>query len=408
VSLGSPPSFDQAFAELRDPQLDRDVGALYRQFIAHGAPVRLRSGEVVVTRYDDAVTVLRSPAFGKPPPPPSPTRGVRVLLNMFLSLDPPAHTRLRRIVAAHFTTAAVAEQRASLEALAAETIASHRGRELDVVRDFAYPFPFAFISSQLGIDARDGPKLSTWTRTLTQALDDPMPMRPRDGIAIARAIASRRMHPLTMLRTTSGVVSYAIDRLRHGDGPIVDTLRAAVAAKELSEDEAAATWILLFLAGHETTANLIANAVHALAAHPSELAKTLEEPALVPAAVDETLRWDPPVPINTRTALEAVEVGGAPIRRGDWVYVLTAAANRDAAVFDDPDTFRVDRASSAPHLSLGQGIHFCLGAHLARTEAEIGARVLLDHLSPRPRVLQASRRRTFTVSGYDSLVLEST
>lgn len=364
----------------------------------------LRRGDVVVRSHADAVGVLRETDFHKPPVPWLPIKRARILNNMFLALDPPVHTKLRKVVAPFFTPTAVASYREELRALAEQTL-NRAQRPFDVVRDFAYPYPFAFACRLLGARVEDWPELSAWTRTLTAALDEPMPLRVRDVAPIVREVLARRLRPVAVLRATGDVVRYARACLEAANAPVTDALSAAVARGEISADEAAATWVLLFFAGHETSANLIANAVHALARHPDQLAQVRRDPALIAAAVEETLRWDPPVPLNARMARTATYVAGEEVAARSSAHLSIRDANRDAAIVDDGDAFRVDRGPSPVHLSFGFGTHFCLGAFLARLEVEIGLAALLTRAPDLELDGEPQRRTTITVSGFDSLPL---
>jgi hypothetical protein len=366
---------------------------------------QVRRGDAVVTSYDDAVVVLREVDFSKPPIPWMPFPQTRVLLRMFLALDPPDHTRLRRVVAPLFTPAAIADLRADLQAMAADVLDA-APTPFDVVRDFAYPFPFRVACRLVGAREDDWELISTATRTVTASLDEPMPLRLADIGPILRSLARGRLRPVAVLRAGGVLVRYARDRLADSDGPVVDVLRRAVRDGDISEDEAVSTWVLVFLAGHETSANLIANAVHALATHPEQLARVNADPALIPAAVDETLRWDPPVPLNARSASRDTAVGGVAVRAGNAALLSIIAVNRDPSRVEDGDSFVVGRTPAPPHLSFGFGTHFCLGAFLARAEAEIA----LEHLLRRAPDLRLSapaiRRSTTTVSGFDTMPLE--
>jgi cytochrome P450 len=164
---------------------------------------------------------------------------------------------------------------------------------------------------------------------------------------------------------------------------LCETLVRGIADGELNDDEAAATWVMLAIAGHETTANLIGNAIHALLEQHVEL-----DSALIPRAVDECLRYDTPVPHTPRLAHEDVEVGGVTIRRGEMALLLLAGANRDPDAFPDPDRLDFDRPKTPPHMGFAHGIHFCVGAALARLETEAALSVVL------PRIALGEQRRT--------------
>lgn len=351
------------------------------------------------------VGVLRETDFRKPPIPWLPLRTARILLHMFLTLDPPDHTRLRKVVASHFTASAIAAHRDQLHRLAARPL-DRAPQPFDVVRDFAYPYTFAFACELMGAREQDWPSLSQWTRTLTAVLDEPLPLRITDIVPLLRALAGRSLRPVPILRAATGLVRYARQRIDDTDTPITRTLREAVESGEITADEATSTWLLLFLAGHETSANLISNAVHALACHPTELEKVIADRALVASAVEEALRWDPPIPLNARAARTDTRVAERDVAAGSGAYLSIRDANRDASVVSDGNEFRVGRSPDPPHLSFGLGTHFCLGAFLARTEVEIGLQHLLDRAPDLQLAGPPRRRSTITVSGFESIPLD--
>lgn len=363
-----------------------------------------RAGDVVVTAHADAVAVLRETDFHKPPIPWLPVRRSRILLNVFLSLDPPDHTRLRKVVAPHFTPTAIAGHREELGRLA-ERALDRAPRPFDVVSGFAYPYTFSFACQLMGAREEDWPWLSQRTKILTAALDQPLPLRVSDVVPMLRALAGGRLQPVKVLRCAGSLVRYAEDRIDDTDTPITRALRDAVGSQGITADEATSTWLLLFLAGHETSANVISNAVHALARHPDELARVVADPTLVGSWVEEALRWDPPIPLNARTARVDTRIADREVAAGSAAYLSIRDANRDPNVHPDGDEFRVGRSPEANHLSFGFGTHFCLGAFLARTEVEIGLRHLLERAPDLELAGPPVRRTTVTVSGFESLPL---
>ena len=232
---------------------------------------------------------------------------------MFLLLNPPDHTRLRRIVAPAFTNSAVAALRPMVVDTAARLVPSHAA-EVDLVSEVAYPLPLLVITALLGVPEPDAAQFAEWSRVLTQSLDDPIPTKLRELPAAMRGIAARRSHPVAALRAVNGIVRYSRGAVQRAfaDPPsdLVVRLRDAVRGGEMNDDEAVATWILFAIAGHETTANLIGNAVLALLLQPAALAQVRARPDLLPAAVDELLRYDSPVPHTPRVASEDVALDG--------------------------------------------------------------------------------------------------
>ncbi|MFC5822971.1 cytochrome P450 [Nonomuraea insulae] len=316
---------------------------------ARGALFRTRGGLLVATTHALCTTLLREPRFGRDYDPWS-DGGTGQAAVSFLWMDPPDHTRLRALVSRAFTPRMLERLRARIEAITAELIAA-LPEETDLVSGLAYPLPVMVISEMLGVPPEDHDRFRGWSEILARGLD---PMLTEDHMSeTGRAGREFRDYFRELA---------AIRRERPGE----DLLSALTQVRELSEPELLATCVLLLVAGHETTVNLIANGVLNLARH-GLLRHASERPKHV---VEEVLRYDPPVHLTTRVALEDTELGGVPLPKGTEVMVLIGAANRDPAVFPDPDRFDVTREPSR-HLAFGLGIHFCLGATLARMEGEI-------------------------------------
>lgn len=283
-----------------------------------------------------------------------------------LGTDPPVHSRLRGLVSQAFTPKMIDQwapriRQRTVELL--EPIAA-TGR-MDVVRDLAYPLPVMIIAELLGVPPEDREKFKAWSSiiiaTLGTGLDGdeaPLPQEVFDEItAYFSAIAdARRANPKDDL--ISGLVA------------------AEVEGTKLNMDELIQMLILLLVAGNETTTNLIGNAVQEFIAHPDELQRVLDEPALLPSAIEEVLRFHSPVQATVRRATRPVEVHGKQIEKDQAIVTWLAAANRDPEIFPDPMRFDVTRTPNK-HLSFGLGIHFCIGAPLARMEARIALEELL-------------------------------
>jgi len=307
--------------------------------------------------------------------------------------DPPDHTRRRALLNKAFTPRAVAALRPTIEAIVERLVDGIAGRaEFDLIADFAYPLPATVIAGMIGVPADDLDRFKLWSDDIAAFV----------GSALAtpdkRGRAERGVREMT--EYFRGMVA------EHRAQPRADILSGLIAAEEqgkrLSEDEIVASCILLLFAGHETTTNLIGNGMLALLRHPEELAALRARPELAGAAVEEMLRYDGPTQAMTRIALEDVTLEGAAgdsrrLRRGDRVFALLNAANRDPEMFAQPDRFQVARGDSR-HLSFGYGPHFCLGAPLARLEAEIGVGALLRRL---PHLALAEDRPVWS----DSFVL---
>jgi cytochrome P450 len=289
--------------------------------------------------------------------------------------DPPEHTRRRGLLNKAFTPRAVAALRPTVEAIVGRLVDAVAAREhFDLIADFAYPLPATVIAGMIGVPASDLERFKRWSDDIAAFV----------GSALAtpdkRQRAERGMRDMTDYFRTM-----VADHRAHPRDDILGGLIAAEdEGKRLSEEEIVASSILLLFAGHETTTNLIGNGLLALLRHPAELALLRERPALIGSAVEEMLRYDGPTQAMTRIALEDVvfsDAAGEPrtVRRGDRLFLLLNAANRDPEIFAEPERFRVARDDNR-HLAFGYGPHFCLGAPLARLEAAIGVAALIDRL----------------------------
>ena len=369
-------------------------------------PPRLRSGELVLARHRDVTAVLRSPAFVKPPLPSIPLPSVRATMRNFLLLDGPDHHRLRRVVAPLFTPSAVEARRARVVERTEALLAGRRS--LDVIADLAYPLPLGMIADALGVPAGDEARIAAWGAALLETLDNPLPLSPRGAVRMAGAVVRRRSHPVRLLRAIHGIAGYARARLAAPPPARADLLQALQAGQRegtLTGDEAVGTWILMVIAGHETTADLIGTTLHLLLAHPEQLRLVEDDPALVPLAVREALRLESPVPLGVRHAAVDTDVAGLPVSAGTAVHVLIGAANRDPEVFTAPDRFDVRRAETA-HVAFGHGAHLCIGAQLALLEAEVAVAAVLRR---RPRLAPGAQPRwrpTFATRGISELPVE--
>ncbi|WP_246149433.1 cytochrome P450 [Nonomuraea turkmeniaca] len=337
-----------------DPEFLREPYARYREMSAHGAIFRTRAGLIVATTHELCGAILRDPRFGHGSDPLY-GRDPGQPVESFLWMDPPDHTRLRGLVSKAFTSRMVERLRPRIEAITAELIGA-LPEEADLVSGFAYPLPVMVITEMLGVPPEDHERFSGWSEILARSLD---PMLTDELISeTGRARREFRDYFRDLI---------AIRRARPGE----DFLSALARVEGLTEPELLATCVLLLVAGHETTVNLIANGILHLAGH-GLLRQAAERPRQV---VEEVLRYDPPVQLTSRIALEDTELGGTRVPKGTPVLGLIGAANRDPAVFPDPDRFDVTR-DPGRHLAFGLGIHFCLGATLARLEGEIALAAL--------------------------------
>jgi hypothetical protein len=330
----------------------------------------------VLTRHADVVAVLRDPrasvdrSFQPKPPAVAPAvdpatlhplaRALRAMSRVMLFRDPPDHTRLRGLVNKAFTPRMVEALRPRVQAIVDELLAPlGDGGAFDVVRDLAEPLPILVIAELLGLPAADRRELKRWSDDLAVMLDGSVAMQH-----MGRAVQS-----------AADVIAYLRKHLEaRRAAPRQDLLSAMLAAQErdeqLNDDEILGTALLVMAAGHETTTNLIGNGVLALLRNPGELARLRREPELLPSAVEEVLRFDSPVQATSRIFDEPIELHGRRIPAREEIGLLLGAANRDPDVFAGPDRLEIARADNR-HLSFGFGIHFCLGAGLARLEAQL-------------------------------------
>ena len=307
--------------------------------------------------------------------------------------DPPDHTRRRALLNKAFTPRAVAALRPVIEAIVERLLDGIAGRaEFDLIADFAYPLPATVIAGMIGVPAADLDRFKRWSDDIAAFVGSALATPDKRGRA-ERGVREMTEYFRAMVA-------------EHRARPRADILSGLIAAEEqgkgLSEDEIVASCILLLFAGHETTTNLIGNGVLALLRHPEQLRALRQRPELMTDAIEEMLRYDGPTQAMTRVALEDIELQGAAgerpvLRRGERVFALLNAANRDPEMFVDPERFAVARGDSR-HLSFGYGPHFCLGAPLARLEAEIGIGALLRRV---PGLALAEERPAWS----DSFVL---
>ena len=401
----------RALGALLAPGRVADPYPAYARWRAERPVARPRERLYVLSRFADCEAVLADPAFGRATDGAGPPGGLGqarradgIAARSMLALNPPDHTRLRRLVSRAFTPARVSELAPRVEALTAELLASVAnggavpgpGGRFDLIDGLALPLPVAVISELLGIPPADRPRLVAWSDALARSLDPAFLVSEeergrqraaRDEFAayLRGLLPSRRHSP-------GGDLISALIGVHDAGGP-------------LTEDELIGLCMLLLIAGHETTRSLIGAAVLALLRHPAELATLAARPSLVGRAVEEALRYDPPVQLVSRFALRSTVIADWAIAAGSFTLLLLGAANRDEALGADAERFSVTRDGQR-NLSFGQGIHFCLGAPLARLEAAVALRQLLP-LLPRLRIAGEPRWRPNTVlRGLEHLWLE--
>jgi cytochrome P450 len=348
-----------------------------------------------------ANAVLRARTLGRlwaPRWPDEPMPSFELIhVNSLLENEPPTHTRLRRLVAAAFARGHVERLRPRIaelaERLAADVAAAGAdGSTVDLIALYAEPLPVQVIAELLGIPEPDWPLLRPWSNAIVKMYE--YAVSPQQRAAAERASAEFVDYLRELVAARRG---------RPGDD-LVSSLIAETDSDgaRLNEDELVTTCTLLLNAGHEATVNVVGNGVTALLSHPDELAALQADPTLVPTAVEELIRYDSPLQLFERTAVADTVVGDVTVAAGQKIAALLGAANRDPAVFAEPDRFDVTRADN-PHLGFGAGIHFCVGAPLARVELQASLATLLHRFPSLALAESPQRRPEFVIRGVRTL-----
>jgi pimeloyl-[acyl-carrier protein] synthase len=354
----------------------------------------------VLTRYDDVVAALRDPRLVKEPiaafvaartGAPAPAGGLSML-----DRDPPDHTRLRGLVNKAFTPRVVEKLRPDIQDIVDSLLAKVQDtHSMDLMEEFAFPIPVIVICQMLGVPVEDRERFKKWGLDIARGLDSIM--LPPDSDVVRRSTQARQ--------ELAEYFRQLIAQRRRS--PREDLLSGLIAAEEagdkLSETELLATCVLLLVAGHETTVNLIGNGTLALLRHPEQLRRLREEPGLIGSAIEELLRYDGPVQRTARIPSEDITIAGSTIPKGDMVLPFIGAADRDPAQFPDPDRLDLGRTDNR-HIAFGWGIHFCIGAPLARVEGQIAISSLVRKL---PKLALATEkpehRLSLTLRGLKTL-----
>jgi len=360
-----------------------DPYAIYERLRGQGTLVPTRLGNWVTTSHRLCNTVLRDRRFGVRQAEATAATSPSDEFDMsFLDRDPPDHTRLRRLTQPAFSPKQMAGYRPRVESTVDALLdAAQPAGDFDLVASFAAPLPIAVITDLLGVPDADAARFSEVGTVIGGALD---------GIH-SLAHAARLQAANDTLR---GLFEGLFELRRRA--PADDVISRIVAAEgdQIQSREMLPMCNLLLVAGFETTVNLIGNAVNALLDHPQQWADLCADPAgLARAAIEETLRWDPPVQRTARCALEPVELDGHLVGAGQFVVTLIGAANRDPAAFSAPDRFDIHREQTADHLAFSSGIHYCVGQPLARLEATVALQKLAERM-PGLRRNGPLRRRT--------------
>ena len=395
--------FDPAFRANPYPFYD----ALREQEPVHFTPL----GTVVLTRYDDIGWTLRSADFSRDieanaKESSDPTmrakrerRRSRSGAKSILNLDPPDHTRLRRLVSKAFTPTAIERLRPRIQSLVDSALdaAAARGG-LELIDDIAFPIPFQVISDLLDMPTDRADELRDWSQVITLALEPTSTLEDLDRTDAAIA---------ELVPYLIGVID---DRRRHpGDDLLSSLLAVEDDGDTLSIEELISFVVLLYIAGHETTVNLIGNSVNALLAHPDQLAFWCRHPQGANTYVDELLRFDGPVQQTVRVPMVPVtyETSSGPItiEPGTVVTTVLGAANHDPRMFEMPHRLDLSRTNASRHMAFAAGIHYCLGSSLAKLEAEIAVGSLITRFPTMTPVGDISWRDRLTIRGVDRLEL---
>ena len=395
-----------------DPAFRADPYPYYAQLREHD-PVHVSPfGFTVLSRYEDVARTLRSAAFSRDVEANAASaedgtpraRRREVLRRRYesgetaksiLGLDPPDHTRLRRLVSLAFTPSAIERLRPRIQQLVDDCLdrVAERG-SIELVDDLAFPVPFQVISDLLGMPTERGDEIRDWSQVITAALEP----TADDPVLEAADVAS--------IHLTSYLHEVIADRRAHlGDDLLSQLLQVEDAGDRLSPAELMSFVVLLYVAGHETTVNLIGNGTLALLRHPDELARWRDDPSLDATAVDELLRYDGPVQQTVRIPMEDVRYGDVTVAAGSMVMTVLGSASHDPAMFDDPETLRLDRSNASRHLGLSAGIHYCLGASLAKLEATVAITSLIRRFPRLALAGEPSWRDRLTIRGVERLPL---
>ncbi|MFN5604164.1 MAG: cytochrome P450 [Actinomycetes bacterium] len=394
-----------------DPAFRANPYPFYAALREHD-PVHRTGDVVILTRYEDVAYTLRSNDFsrdieanGNEPTDPlsrakRERRRSRNSSKTILNLDPPDHTRLRRLVSKAFTPSSIENLRPRVQHLVDDVLdrAAVRGG-MELIDELAFPIPFQVISDLLDMPVDRADELRDWSQVITFALEPASTME--DLAEVDKAFAQLIPYLFEIIE----------DRRRH---PGDDLLSALIAVEDdgdnLDPAELISFVVLLYIAGHETTVNLIGNSVNALLKHPDQLSAWYQNPDLGVRAVDELLRFDGPVQQTVRVPMVPVHyetaAGRVTVEPGTVVTTVLGAGNHDPSMFDVPGRLMLDRANAGRHLAFAAGIHYCLGSNLAKLEAEVAVGSLVRRFPTMRSVGDITWRDRLTIRGVDRLGLE--
>lgn len=389
-----------------DPEFRKNPHPFYDRLRTEEPVHRTPLGFVVLTRYEDVVNTLRNNDFSRDIEvnanlPESPTRKFRrenERSKSMLNLDPPDHTRLRRLVSKSFTPSAIEKLRPRIQQLVDDALANaKRTGHLELVEELAFPVPFQVISDLLAMPTERGEELREWSQIITATLE------PTTGVEELEkgqeAIAKMRPYLEEIIQHR---------RRNMGDDMLSSLIAVEEQGEKLNNDELMSFVILLYIAGHETTVNLIGNSVHALLTHPEQL-DVMRRESCTPNMVDELLRFNGPVQHTIRTPLVdiSIPVNGQEmlIKKGSLVLASLGAGNHDPSIFDNPHQLDFSRSNSNRHLAFAAGVHYCLGASLAKLETEVAVGTLVKTFKSIEFDSQPEWRDRLTIRGVSKFEL---
>ncbi|MBW0118075.1 cytochrome P450 [Pseudonocardia abyssalis] len=392
----------QAVVDAFSPAARHDPYPAYDVLRAAGPFVPGPHGTQLVTRHADCEAILADPSWSHAEEPAllHPDSDVE-LAGSFLWLEPPDHTRLRRLVSAAFTPRRIERMRArAVELVDGLLDSALAAGEVDLIESLAYPLPLTMVCDLLGVPAGAHADVRRMSAGIARGLDPDALLTPAELDARTRAV-----------QDFAALFTELIGRRRaHPRQDLITALAQVEADRDtLSEHELLGTLLILVVAGHETTVNLIGNGLLGLLRHPDQFARLRADPDLALPAVDEMLRHDPPVHLTTRTARAELTVGGRVFAPGDAVIVLLGSANRDPEAFARPAELDLSRYAGEPrprrHLAFGLGLHYCLGASLARLEMEAVLRAVATRVGRCELLAEPLYRPNLVVRGMSELVV---
>ena len=376
-ALLDPPSLSATPVDLRNPLFVSNPHHAYEALRAQGAVHRDTMGLWLLVNHADCKAVMQDTKISRDPRQWKNYAAVRPYLaesvleqtveRFMLFNDAPMHTRIRRLVSAAFTPAAMRLMEQQVRATAVAMVADlPHDKPFDLLANFAQIFPIRVIADMLGLASEDLAQTRAWSDAISLVVEP----------AATRSLKEKSNH--AAIEMTEYLRAQVARRRKQRGNTVLDMLLTAQdESGDLADDELIANLMLMFMAGHETTTNLLGNGMLTLLRHPDQLAKLRARLELMPSAVEEMLRFESPANVVARITRTPVHISGVDIPAGELLYCLTGAANRDPAVFTNPQQFDIERTPN-PHLSFGGGVHYCIGAPLAKLEAAVAFEALLS------------------------------